>query len=112
MMNFKSVLVAVSLLCASGLTMAQGTAPVGSIEAGRNKASMCMGCHAIPGYRTAFPEVYTVPMIAGQNEAYIRAALNAYARRERTHPTMVAISAHLSEQDIADLAAYYASIGR
>ncbi len=71
---------------------------------------MCIGCHGIPGYRASFPEVYHVPKIAGQNAAYIIAALNAYASGARSHPTMDAIAKSLSEQDIADLAAYYANL--
>ena len=82
----------------------------GDIEAGRQKISMCIGCHGIPGYKASFPEVYAVPMIAGQNEQYIIVALRAYASGERTHPTMDAISSSLSDQDMADLAAYYANL--
>ena len=82
----------------------------GDIESGRQKISMCIGCHGIPGYKASFPEVYAVPMIAGQNEQYIVVALRAYANGERSHPTMNAISASLSEQDMADLAAYYANL--
>ena len=93
----------------SGAALAS-TPVEGSIEAGREKISMCIGCHSIPGYKATFPEVYSVPMIAGQNEQYIIAALRAYASGERTHPTMTAISASLSPQDMADLAAYYANL--
>jgi cytochrome c553 len=82
----------------------------GDIEAGRQKNSMCIGCHGIPGYKASFPEVYAVPMISGQKEQYIIVALRAYANGERTHPTMDAISSSLSEQDMADLAAYYANL--
>lgn len=93
----------------SGAAMANE--PVkGDIEAGSQKISMCIGCHGIPGYKASFPEVYAVPMIAGQNEQYIIVALRAYASGERTHPTMDAISSSLSEQDMADLAAYYANL--
>jgi cytochrome c553 len=83
---------------------------VGNPEAGRENTSMCIGCHGIPGYKASFPEVYAVPMIAGQNEQYLIVALRAYANGERTHPTMDAISSSLSEQDMADLAAYYANL--
>jgi cytochrome c553 len=82
----------------------------GDIEAGRQKNSMCIGCHGIPGYKASFPEVYPVPKIAGQNEQYLIVALRAYASGERSYPTMVAISKSLSEQDMADLAAYYANL--
>lgn len=76
----------------------------------RAKVSMCIGCHGIPGYRASFPEVYSVPMIAGQKDQYIIAALQAYAKGDRTHPTMDAIAGSLSDQDMADLAAYYSNL--
>ena len=75
--------------------------------AGEKKAAMCIGCHGIPGYRVAYPHVYHVPMIAGQNAKAIEAALKAYKAGERKHPTMVAIAATLSDADITELAAYY-----
>ena len=68
---------------------------------------MSIGCHGIVGWRTAFPEVYKVPKIGGQHEAYIVRALQAYRAGERSHPSMKAIAATLSDKDIADLAAYY-----
>ncbi len=71
------------------------------------KVAMCIGCHAIPGYQSSFPEVHRVPMIAGQNAKYIVAALNAYKAGERKHPTMRGIAEGLSEQDMADIGAYY-----
>jgi cytochrome c553 len=80
-------------------------------KAGAKKASMCIGCHGIEGYQSSFPEVHKVPKISGQNAKYIIAALNAYKKGERKHPTMRAIAASLSDQDLADLAAYYESHG-
>lgn len=68
---------------------------------------MCIGCHGIPGYQASFPEIHKVPMISGQSGAYIAAALGAYRKGERKHPTMHGIAASLSDKDIADLAAYY-----
>jgi len=70
---------------------------------------MCAGCHGIPGYRTVFPEVYSVPKLGGQHAAYIVKALQEYKAGNRNHPTMRAIAAGLSDRDMADLAAYYAS---
>ncbi|HEY6239533.1 MAG TPA: cytochrome c4, partial [Burkholderiales bacterium] len=58
-------------------------------------------------YKTVFPEVYSVPMIAGQSPDYIAKALQAYRAGERGHPSMQGIAKSLSDQDIADLAAYY-----
>jgi cytochrome c553 len=78
-------------------------------KAGEKKAAMCMGCHSIPGYQASFPEIHKVPMISGQGAKYIVAALTAYKKGERKHPTMKAIAASLTEQDMADLAAFYAA---
>ena len=79
----------------------------GDAKAGGQKIAMCIGCHGIHGYQASFPEVYRVPMISGQNAKYIVASLNAYKKGERKHPTMRGISASLSEQDMADLGAFY-----
>jgi cytochrome c553 len=85
-------------------------APVAQAQdaaAGQKKAAMCIGCHGIPGYQASFPEVHKVPMISGQNAKYIVASLQAYKKGERKHPTMKAISTSLSDQDMADLGAFY-----
>ena len=79
----------------------------GSAEAAKGKNSMCIGCHGIPMYKTVFPEVYSVPMIAGQSPDYIVKALQAYRAGDRGHPSMQGIAKSLSDQDMADLAAYY-----
>jgi cytochrome c553 len=79
-------------------------------QAGEKKAAMCIGCHSIPGYQASFPEVHKVPMLAGQNAKYMQGALGAYKSGDRKHPTMRAIAASLSDQDMADLAAYYESL--
>ncbi|BAL97028.1 c-type cytochrome [Rubrivivax gelatinosus] len=79
-------------------------------SAGRAKAAMCMGCHNIPGYQASFPLVHKVPKIAGQNPDYLVAALTAYRKGERKHPTMRAVAASLNDRDIADLAAFYAGL--
>ena len=80
----------------------------GDAQAGSRKVAMCTGCHGIPGYKASFPEVYSVPLIGGQSAQYIISALNAYRKGERKHPTMAGIAKGLSDQDIADVAAYYA----
>lgn len=86
-------------------------AAAGDAERARDKVAMCVGCHGIKGYRASYPEVYTVPMIAGQSERYLAAALEGYRKGDRSHPTMRAIAGSLSDQDILDLAAYYAKGG-
>lgn len=88
---------------------AQTAAPTGNADAGRAKASMCIGCHEIPGYKASFPIVYPVPMITGQSARYIEVALQAYRKGDRSHPTMRAIAGSMSDQDMADLAALYGS---
>ena len=72
-----------------------------------NFHAQCIGCHGIPGYKTAFPEVYHVPKIAGQQPGYIVAALKAYKSGERSHPSMRGVAASLSDEDMAKLAEYY-----
>ena len=81
----------------------------GDAAAGKANTRMCAGCHGISGYKTAFPVVYSVPKLGGQHAAYIVKSLQAYKSGERSHPTMKAIAAGLSDKDMADLAAYYAT---
>ena len=84
-------------------------APAGGDPAkGREKTQMCEGCHGIEGWRTAYPEVYRVPKLGGQHEAYLVKALQQYKSGDRSHPSMRAIASSLSEEDMANLAAYYA----
>lgn len=79
----------------------------GNAKTGATHVAMCIGCHGIPGYQSSFPEVYKVPKIGGQTAAYLTAALQGYKKGERKHPTMRAVAAGLSDQQIADIAAYY-----
>lgn len=79
---------------------------------GKARAQMCEGCHGIVDYRTAYPQVYPVPKIGGQQAAYIVKSLQDYKTGARKHPSMRGIAATLSDQDMADLAAYYASDAR
>ena len=82
------------------------------VKAGETKAAMCIGCHNIAGYQASFPEVHKVPMISGQNAKYIAAALTAYRKGDRKHPTMRGVASSLSDQDIADLSAFYEQRGK
>jgi cytochrome c553 len=96
-------LLAVALAAAGGAASAQQPAA----QPAHDKVSMCIGCHGIPGYKTAYPEVYHVPKIGGQSPIYIANALKAYRTGERWHPSMRGIAASLSNKDIEDIAAYY-----
>ena len=72
-----------------------------------NKIAQCQGCHGIVDWKTAFPEVYRVPKLSGQSPQYIVLALKQYKSGDRGHPTMKAIAASLSDDDMANIAAYY-----
>jgi cytochrome c553 len=98
------------MILASTLVAGGGAlAAEGNPASGKGKTSMCAGCHGIGGYKTVFPEVYQVPKLGGQHAAYLVKALQDYKAGNRGHATMRAIAAGLSDQDMADLAAYYAS---
>jgi cytochrome c553 len=105
MMKLQMMLVlAVSLVAA-----AHASIPDGDPDAGARKNAMCIGCHGIVGFKTGFPEVYRVPKLYGQNGKYIANALGEYKRGERNHPSMRAIAQTLTDQDMADLGAYFES---
>ena len=109
----KLLLTLTSVLVASATAFSAHAQEVkGDAQAGATKNAMCIGCHGILGYQASFPEIYKVPMISGQNAKYIAAALHAYKKGERKHPSMRGIADSLSDQDIADLAAYYESHGQ
>jgi cytochrome c553 len=72
-----------------------------------NRIAQCQGCHGIPDWKTAFPEVYRVPKLGGQKPAYIVSALKAYKSGERDFPTMRAIAADLTDADMEAVARYY-----
>lgn len=101
------------LLTAALLALAAVSAPAGAAgdpQKGGELATTCMGCHGIAGYRNAYPS-YRVPMLGGQKADYIVLALQAYRAGTRPHPTMQAQAASLSDQDMQDLAAFFASQG-
>jgi len=100
-----------TLLALAAAAQAQGEVK-GDAQRAKAKISLCIGCHGIPDYRTAYPEVYRVPMIAGQNPGYLVKALEAYKSGERSHPSMRAISRSLSAQDMADIAVYYGTAAK
>jgi cytochrome c553 len=102
-------LVAPLLLALAGFVATAAHAQ--DVKRGEQRAAQCIGCHGIAGYQSSFPEVHRVPMISGQNAQYIVASLQAYAKGERKHPTMRGISGMLTEQEMADLGAYYEQHG-
>ena len=101
-----------TLLLPAALAGLMPTAQAQDAKAGEKKIAMCIGCHGIPGYQASFPEIHKVPMIAGQSAKYIVTALGEYKKGDRKHPTMRAITASLSDQDMADIAAFYTQQGQ
>jgi cytochrome c553 len=87
---------------------AQQPQPTGNAQRGATLASTCLGCHGIQGYRNAYPD-YAVPRLAGQHPEYLADALKEYRSGARQYPTMHLQALSLSDQDIADVAAYLAS---
>jgi len=74
----------------------------------QNKIAQCQGCHGIEGWKTAYPEVYHVPKLGGQNAAYIVSALKEYKLGDRQFGTMQAMAADLTDDDIKQIADYFA----
>ena len=101
-----------SLLLASCLALAAPAAfaqTQGDATHGRQLVYTCQGCHGVTGYKNAYPN-YHVPKIGGQSEVYLVNALTEYQQGKRKHPTMQAQAESFSEQDIADIAAYLATL--
>lgn len=93
---------------ATATAFAQQPSTTGNAQRGAVLASTCLGCHGIEGYRNAYPD-YAVPRLAGQHAEYLEAALKEYRSDARDYPTMHLQAMSLSDQDIADVAAYLAS---
>lgn len=101
------------VLSASNLALAQGAGtPEQKGPDFQNFHAQCIGCHGIPGYKTAYPQVYHVPKIAGQQPGYIVAALKAYKAGTRSHPSMRGIAATLNEDQMKQLAEFYSGQGK
>ncbi len=81
----------------------------GDLTKGEALSQTCLGCHGVPGLRNPSP-VYRVPMIGGQHASYLEAAMKAYRDKQRSHPTMRAQAANLSDTDIKHIAAYFANL--
>jgi cytochrome c553 len=114
MMNIKATTqtLTVFLALSFGASLTQAQDVKGDIKAGERKNAMCIGCHGIEGYQASFPQIYKVPKISGQNAKYIAAALDAYRKGDRKHPSMRGIAGSLTDQDIADLAVFYENHGK
>jgi cytochrome c553 len=78
----------------------------GNVAAGRQKALACQTCHGLDGL-SKLPDA---PNIAGSPEGYLVKSLNAFRKGERKNDVMSIVVEKLTDQDVADLAAYYAAI--
>ncbi len=107
--NMMKLVLALSIFLAFGIAQAADSGSNDKFTMS-DKASMCVGCHGIPGYKTAFPSAYSVPKLGGQHAEYIVKALEGYKSGTRSHPTMTALAKTLSQKDIEELAAYYAKM--
>jgi cytochrome c553 len=90
----------VSVLCLSGRAAAEGSA-----EAGQAKSATCVACHGADG-NSVNPEW---PSIAGQHASYLEKQLHMFKSGARQNVLMSPMASGLSDEDIADLAAYYAA---
>ena len=104
-MVFSCYPISLSLLLAS-LIFTDGMANAADVAAGRQKSAMCAACHGATGISSA--PIY--PNLAGQKEQYLVTAITAYKNRDRNNPMMTPLAASLSDDDIKNLAAYYAHI--
>lgn len=95
--------------CLALVAVAPIAAAKGDADKGKVKAYTCTGCHGITGYKNVYPH-YSVPKIAGQNYEYLVAALTAYQKGERQHPTMRAQAESFSAEDIDNIATYLSGL--
>lgn len=106
-MKYRIALAAIVLMSAASVAQAAGNPldPKGDAEAGKAKAASCAACHGADGNST----VATFPKLAGQNAPYLMKQLHDFKSGARKNATMSAMAAPLNDQDIDNLAAYYAA---
>ncbi len=98
--------VSLALLASTAFASSAVAQTPGNAEHGKDLANTCLGCHGVPGYRNAYPN-YSVPKLEGQHPEYLVLALQSYRSGERSHLTMHSQASSLSDQDMADIAAYF-----
>jgi cytochrome c553 len=79
----------------------------GDVDAGKQKAAPCTACHSADGNASIDPQY---PRLAGQYADYLAKALHEYKQGERKNPIMAGFATTLSDKDIEDLSAYFASL--
>jgi cytochrome c553 len=103
---FRPTICAILCACAALLIGAAPAAAAGDVSAGRQKARQCQSCHGLDG-EAKLPEA---PNLAGQNPVYLAKALKDYRSGARKDEMMALVARTLKDDDVADLAAYYAAI--
>ena len=104
------IVASAATLFIAALSLTQPALAEGDAEVGKKIAYTCLGCHGIEGYRNAYPS-FRVPKLGGQKAGYLEIALRGYRDGTRKHPTMIGQATSLSDQDIADVSAYLATLG-
>jgi cytochrome c553 len=97
----------VSVLISVVLALGAPAHAAGDAARGRELSYTCLGCHGIESYKNVYP-TYSVPELLGQHPEYLVAALKEYRSGERSHGTMHQQAASLSDQDMEDIAVYFA----
>jgi cytochrome c553 len=98
---------AAGLALAGAAAFAQTPVLKGDPVRGKAISYTCLGCHGVDGYRNAYPN-YSVPKLVGQHPEYLIAALQEYKGDQRSHVTMHSQASELSDQDMVDIATYFA----
>jgi cytochrome c553 len=109
-LRVRSGLLLAALACgsfAAKSVIAQDQPLQGDPKRGKELSYTCLGCHGVDGYKNAYPN-YSVPRLRGQHPEYIIAALHGYRDGDRSHLTMHSEASTLSDQDMADIASYFA----
>lgn len=97
---------ALTLAAALALPLVASAAPSGDIEAGKATSQICQACHGADGNGIGDPQY---PLLAGQYADYLAKALHDYRSGARDNPIMAGFASTLSDEDILNLAAFFAS---
>lgn len=107
----KRALAHASICVAFAMLAVASPAIAGDPEAGKYTAQTCLGCHGIPGNTNVYPTYHT-PKLGGQNAEYIIDAMEAYRAGDREHALMQAQARSLTDEEIRDIAAFFANAER
>ena len=106
----KKMLSGLSLLLSAGVYAGTASALEGDPEEGKQVSATCVACHQADGMGKNNPKAESWPRLAGLPEAYVAKQLHDFKAGERANASMAAFASMLDEQEIADVAAYYAGL--